>query len=151
MNESYYYLNEARQKTGPVSYEELIKRLREHYILPDTLVWCEGMPEWLSIRYVIMNQGLPVDRFATKRAPIPENHLIQAVLVTLFCCWPCGIVAIIRSAQVETYYYQGRYEDAIQASASSLRWGQAGLLLVLIPLAVAALVLLFMCLAGVKI
>lgn len=34
----------------------------------------------------------------------PENHLLLAILATLFCFWPTGIIAIIFSLKVDTIY-----------------------------------------------
>ena len=56
----------------------------------------------------------------------PNNHLVWSILVTLFCCLPFGIVAIVKSSQVNGLWAQGRYAEA-QASADSARkwviWG----------------------------
>lgn len=48
--------------------------------------------------------------------PPPENHLVWAILTTVLCCMPLGIVAIIKSAKVEQLWYQGRYEEAQKAA-----------------------------------
>ncbi len=52
------------------------------------------------------------------------NYLPQAILVTLFCCLPIGIAAIIQAAQVNTKLQAGDYEGAILASeqAKKLCW-----------------------------
>ena len=50
----------------------------------------------------------------------PNNHLVWSILVTLFCCLPFGIVAIVKSSQVNGLWAQGRYAEA-QASADSAR------------------------------
>jgi len=56
----------------------------------------------------------------------PNNYLVWSILVTLFCCLPLGIVAIVKSSQVNGLWAQGRYAEA-QASADSARkwviWG----------------------------
>ena len=39
----YYYLNQAAEQVGPVSTEEL----KNAGITPKTLVWKEGMKEWV--------------------------------------------------------------------------------------------------------
>jgi hypothetical protein len=53
-------------------------------------------------------------------AQAPKNYLVWSILVTLFCCLPFGIVAIVKSSQVNGLYAQGRYAEA-QASADSAR------------------------------
>ena len=50
----------------------------------------------------------------------PNNHLVWSILGTLFCCLPFGIVAIVKSSQVNGLWAQGRYAEA-QASADSAR------------------------------
>lgn len=50
----------------------------------------------------------------------PDNYLVWSILVTLFCCLPLGIVAIIKSSQVNGLWAQGRYAEA-QASAESAK------------------------------
>ena len=37
------------------------------------------------------------------------NYLVQAILTTLFCCLPFGIVAIVYAAQVNTKIEAGDY------------------------------------------
>jgi|SRR6516165_2723031 hypothetical protein len=53
-------------------------------------------------------------------AQAPNNYLVWSILVTIFCCIPFGIVAIVKSSQVNGLWAQGRYAEA-QASADSAR------------------------------
>jgi hypothetical protein len=48
--------------------------------------------------------------------PAVPNYLIQSILVTLCCCMPLGIVAIIFSAQVNTKLTAGDFAGAQEAS-----------------------------------
>ena len=50
------------------------------------------------------------------------NYLPQAILVTLFCCLPFGIVAIIYAAQVNAKFQAGDYEGAVTASDNAKKW-----------------------------
>jgi len=50
----------------------------------------------------------------------PDNYLVWSILVTLFCCLPLGIVAIVKSTQVNGLWAQGRYAEA-QASADAAK------------------------------
>lgn len=52
----------------------------------------------------------------------PDNHLVRAILVTLFCCLPMGIVAIIKSSKVNSLYNAGDIEGAYKAAKSSKSW-----------------------------
>ncbi|AKN18332.1 CD225/dispanin family protein [Mycobacterium haemophilum] len=50
----------------------------------------------------------------------PNNYLVWSILVTLFCCLPLGIVAIVKSSQVNGLWASGRYAEA-QAAADSAK------------------------------
>lgn len=43
----WFYVESGGQK-GPVNEQELKQLLETRRIAPNTLVWCEGMPDWLS-------------------------------------------------------------------------------------------------------
>ena len=61
------------------------------------------------------------DNCAPYQQNIP-NHLVWAILVTLCCCLPFGIVAIVYSTQVTTHLQAGNYEAARKASNAALTW-----------------------------
>lgn len=50
------------------------------------------------------------------------SYLAQAILCTLFCCLPFGIVAIVYAAQVNGMLAAGNYQGAVKASASARTW-----------------------------
>ena len=52
----------------------------------------------------------------------PDNNLVWAILSTVFCCWPFGVVAIIKAASVDGLWYSGRYDEAVQAAADARKW-----------------------------
>lgn len=79
--------------------------------------------------------------------PPPENYLVWSILVTVLCCLPFGIVAIIKSTQVESLWSQGHVDAARQSAESAKKWAiwgaiapAAGVLLFLLVMAVLALV-----------
>jgi hypothetical protein len=55
------------------------------------------------------------------------NHLVYAILVTLFCCLPFGIVSIIHAAKVNSLVEAGSMEAAIDASERAKKWATWGL------------------------
>lgn len=57
----------------------------------------------------------------------PKNHLVEAILVTLFCCLPFGIVGIINAARVENAFYSGDEMEAERLSRQALKWTKIGL------------------------
>ena len=52
----------------------------------------------------------------------PKNYLIEAILVTIFCCLPPGIAAIIYAAKVNSAYENGNIEEAREASQNAAKW-----------------------------
>jgi hypothetical protein len=55
------------------------------------------------------------------------NYLVQSILVTLFCCLPFGIVAIVFAAQVNGKLQANDFAGALQASKSAKMWCWIGL------------------------
>ncbi len=54
--------------------------------------------------------------------PQPNNYLVWSILVTLFCCLPFGIVAIVKSSQVSGLWAQGRYAEAQASADAAKKW-----------------------------
>lgn len=52
----------------------------------------------------------------------PDNYLAWAIIVTILCCVPFGIVAIVKAASVNGLWNSGNYEQAYRASASAKKW-----------------------------
>jgi hypothetical protein len=47
---------------------------------------------------------------------------VWAILTTLFCCLPLGIVSIVKSTQVSGLWAQGRPAEAQKASDDAKKW-----------------------------
>ena len=54
--------------------------------------------------------------------PMVPNYLVQAILCTLFCCLPAGIVSIVYAAQVNSKLAVGDRAGAIQSSENAKKW-----------------------------
>ncbi|MBP3565768.1 MAG: CD225/dispanin family protein [Alistipes sp.] len=52
----------------------------------------------------------------------PDNYLVWAILSTLLCCMPFGIVAIVKATQVDTFWAQGNQAEAIEAANAAKKW-----------------------------
>lgn len=52
----------------------------------------------------------------------PSNHLVWAILVTIFCCLPFGIVAIVYAAQVDGKWSSGDHAGAINSANQAKFW-----------------------------
>lgn len=54
--------------------------------------------------------------------PAPSNNLVWAILTTVFCCLPLGIVAIVKASQVNGLWAQGQYDAANKAAEEAKKW-----------------------------
>lgn len=70
-----------------------------------------------------------------------STYLTQAILVTLFCCLPFGIVAIVYAAQVNGLLAGGQYQMALEKSSSARTWCWVAFLCGLVPLVIWVLVI----------
>ena len=48
MQRSWYYSKDRTERQGPVSTEQLRALIRQGAVAPDTLVWAEGMTDWIA-------------------------------------------------------------------------------------------------------
>jgi hypothetical protein len=143
----YYAKNGAQQ--GPLPTEELKTRIAMGEVSPTDLAWREGMADWLPVGQIaeLKNQPTPaeVPDFApsspvSAASPSPysspsvapasaasngqaiPNYLWQSIVVTIFCCWPFGIPAIVNAAKVEGLKGRGDFAGAKAASDSAKKW-----------------------------
>lgn len=56
----------------------------------------------------------------------PDNYLVWAVLCTVLCCLPFGIVSIVYSTKVSGLWAQGRFAEAQAASENAKKWAIIG-------------------------
>lgn len=73
------------------------------------------------------------------------NHLVWAILSTLFCCLPFGIVSIVFASQVDGKRAAGDIAGAREASGKAKFWAMLSAGLALIPI---TLYLIFVLLLG---
>lgn len=56
----------------------------------------------------------------------PDNYLVWAILSTIFCCLPLGIVSIVYSSKVDSQYNAGDYlgaQDSADKAKKFAMWG----------------------------
>jgi len=63
--------------------------------------------------------GTLSSRYISKDVP---NYLVYSILVTLFCCVPFGIAAIVMSVQANSKKAAGDYVGARRAASSAKSW-----------------------------
>jgi hypothetical protein len=139
MEKEYYYLN-GETKVGPLS----LNALKFAPVTPTTLVWTSTIPDWVEARTLPELESLfepagtpppagpPAPPQAScglgnhtdqgVRPPMPENYLVWAILTTVLCCLPLGIVSIIQATKVSSLYTMGDYAGAQKASNEAKRW-----------------------------
>ncbi|MDR9399859.1 MAG: CD225/dispanin family protein [Psychroflexus sp.] len=70
----------------------------------------------------------------------PNNHLALAIITTILCCLPAGIVSIVYATQVNSKWQAGDYEGAQRASKNAKTWwivaAVAGLVVVILSFAI---------------
>lgn len=59
------------ERKGPLTLETILKMISEESIIPDTLVWHNGLHDWIPARYSELNQ------FLTKIPPPLQNNQIS--------------------------------------------------------------------------
>lgn len=78
-------------------------------------------------------------------APYIPNHLVWAILTTLFCCLPMGIVSIVYAAQVDGKRAAGDIAGALETSRKAKFWAVLSAAVAIVPL---TLYLLFVAVIG---
>lgn len=142
----WYYSKNGTQQ-GPVQDAEIRGKLALGEISPTDMVWREGMSDWkpagkveelappttlapVSAGIPPLAGSQPVSPYTPPTAqsvPMPPggripNYLWQSIVVTIFCCWPFGIPAIVYAAKVDGLVARGDIAGAMAASASAKTW-----------------------------
>jgi Interferon-induced transmembrane protein len=58
--------------------------------------------------------------------PQPDNYLVWAILCTVLCCLPFGIVSLVYSTKVSGLWAQGQYGEAQAAANNAKKWAIIG-------------------------
>ena len=74
--------------------------------------------------YKCLDCGDVLQQLENTEAPAEQvpNYLAQAILVTLFCCMPFGIAAIVFAAQVNSKIQAGDIQGATESSRKAKMW-----------------------------
>lgn len=52
----------------------------------------------------------------------PDNFLVWAILTTVLCCLPTGIMAIVYANKVDPLWFAGRKDEALKAAEDAKAW-----------------------------
>ena len=143
-----YWINHNGVQSGPVELEAL----KEMGLTSEAYVWREGMADWVKITQIPELQGMyemaaqpaapqpgvaaaqrteavtgdPVARqpqYGVEPVePCPPTNMVWAVLATILCCIPLGIVGIVYANKVSKLYLAGDIEGAKSASETGAWW-----------------------------
>lgn len=135
-----YHYTDGINTFGPFTLEEL----KTKGITADSYVWFEGMSNWAPAHQLPelqayfgsnegapyyqapMPSGVPFQNRTTGNPAIqgrpPKNYLLESIIVTILCCLPAGIVAIVYASSVETKFYAGDLRAAQEASEKAKLW-----------------------------
>jgi hypothetical protein len=139
-----YYVARNGQQFGPYTMEELQRYLGEGRLSLTDLAWTEGMQAWVALaqlpdlgQYAARTRPMAVAPVAAGYGhPVyqpqsmvkPSSYMVPAVLATLFCCVPFGIVSIVFASQVDSKFHAGDYRGAVEASNKARGWFIAALI-----------------------
>ncbi len=146
-----YHIARDGQQIGVFPREDALVRIQQGSIKATDLVWTEGMADWKPASEVFADvfaapaqpvlpapvvsppmaaaaSAGPVAGASAGLPPKPENYLVWAILATILCCLPLGIVSIIFAAQVDSKYQAGDYAGAAESSrkAKVFAWWALG-------------------------
>lgn len=71
-----------------------------------------------------------MENYNSNQEPLPQkpnNYLALAIVTTILCCLPFGIVAIVKASKVNSLYLMKEYELAEKASADAKKWCVIGI------------------------
>lgn len=137
--QTWYYANVGQPRQGPVTAEQIKALFLQHQVSVETLVWRQGMADWMPLGAVSTELGVHLpppppgshsNPYAQPAAavmhadalpPIP-THLVWGILSTLLCCWPLGVVSIVYATRVEPRRIAGDLAGARAASRAAGLW-----------------------------
>lgn len=74
-----------------------------------------------------MEQNNFEQQVSTPMPPKPDNNLVLAIICTICCCLPLGIVGIVKASKVNGLYYAKQYEAANLAAQEAKKWSLIGI------------------------
>ena len=137
-----WYYSKNSMQLGPVEQAELLAKISSGEILRSDMVWRDGMPDWVPASsvpelglsapavpslppqagYAAAPYAPPSQASMHPSSMMIPNYLWQSIVVTILCCWPCGIPAIVYAAKVDGLKLQGNINGALEASANAKKW-----------------------------
>lgn len=124
----YKIIGADGKEYGPISLDQLKQWFTEGRLNLQSKVLPEGETEWRTAAEIPeLAQATPPPaslRPMQSMSPVADipSYLWQSIVVTLCCCLPFGIVAIIYAAQVKSKLGVGDVTGAQEASGKAKMW-----------------------------
>ncbi len=126
----YNIIGSDGKQYGPVSIEQLRQWVSEGRINGQTQVQPVGAIGWQLLSTMTEFAAISGTPTAPPVSPPPQagaigsvpSYLVQSILVTLCCCLPLGIPAIVFAAQVNGKLKAGDIAGAEEASRKAKMW-----------------------------
>jgi len=122
----YRIIGADGREYGPVSTEQLRQWISEGRVNHQTRVQAEGSTDWKTLAdFPELSANVPPPLSPPPRTPTTvrvQNYLVQAILLTVCCCPPFGIPAIVYAAQVNGKLTAGDIAGAQEASRKAKMW-----------------------------
>lgn len=142
----WFYSDDARNRIGPLSADELREHYRQRRVRRDSLVWCEGMVQWLPLERVALEldidsitpdaslpppmppslpPGIAPTGYAPARVAPPKKKGMSGCLIALIVCAALiiPITAILAAIAIPAYndYVQRAKVAELIASVEPLK------------------------------
>jgi hypothetical protein len=125
----YQIIGADGKEYGPVTTEQLRQWIAEGRANLQSKVRAQGETDWKTLGEVPeIAASAPAPAVTPGFRSLPTasgtvpNYLWQSIVVTLCCCLPFGIVAIVYAAQVNTKLGVGDLAGAQDSSAKAKMW-----------------------------
>ena len=139
MNSYYVVKPGTDQPIGPLSADDIRRKLQMGEITPDYFYSMPGATEWKPLAQLpelAAGAAMPPVPGAPAAYPVPtstkpSNYLVWSCL-GLLCCIPMAIYCIIKSASVNSLWEQGHYAEAQAAADAAKKWNIANVIITII-------------------
>ncbi len=142
----YFFADNKGLQHGPVRHDYF----KQHGISSDTLVWFDGLPNWIEAkdattlkRYISQNgvesmeQPAHYHEFIKGQIPAnvklisshvttPKSWVTESVLLTIFCSFIPGIIALLYGSRVGTLWSNKQYAKSLRYSYIASQWVKWG-------------------------
>jgi hypothetical protein len=121
----YRIIGGDQKQYGPVTTEQIRQWVTEGRANASTLVQAEGTTDWKPLgmfpEFADLTPVRPPVAVPPPSGSVP-TYLVPAIITTLCCCLPVGVVAIVYAAQVNSKLTAGDLAGATEASNKAKLW-----------------------------